>query len=342
MKKISYLSLLLKWLSLKRNEIILFVICCASVTATIFLAGISVTPVLYSLLICTYFAIVFATVDFFRFAAAFKAINAALGAVETLSGNIASYGGAVSAEYEAVIEQLSLRLKSTASEMLSRETEAKDYYTLWTHQIKTPIAAMKLILENDEPDTSLLKSELFRIERYSEMALNFIRLESISDDMKLQKNDIRSIASAALKKYFPLFSMKKLSLEFDDFSLSAVTDEKWLCFVIEQLISNSIKYTRSGGITISLSGRKLIIADTGIGISAQDIPRLGEKGFTGYNGRMDKKSTGLGLYLCRKITQKLGHKLEISSEYGKGTVVTLDFTQDEVEGDKTVRLIPKL
>ncbi|HBA49142.1 MAG TPA: hypothetical protein DCZ91_15365 [Lachnospiraceae bacterium] len=224
-----------------------------------------------------------------------------------------------------------------------KAAERGDYYLMWTHQIKTPIAAMKLLLERlelSDRDSFLMKEECFKIEQYVEMVLAFQRLESISDDMVLQPYGLYSLVRQAVKKYSLLFINKGLKLELGELDFRIVTDEKWFVFCLEQLLSNSIKYTPKGGISfraeaepetaeILQAGPKtgkrvlLLLEDTGIGIRAEDLPRIFERGFTGYNGRLDKRSTGIGLYLCRRVYEKLGITVQVESEDGKGTKVTL-------------------
>lgn len=214
-----------------------------------------------------------------------------------------------------------------------RTAERRDYYVMWTHQIKTPISALRLLLENGEfqgRNAFLMREELFKIEQYAEMALTFQRLESISSDMVLRECDLHGMVKKAVKKYAVLFINKGLSLELQDMEFRVITDEKWFGFCLEQLLSNSIKYTEKGQIVIWAEGvqkadRKvaLYIEDTGIGIRSEDLPRIFERGFTGYNGRLDKKSTGIGLYLCRKIFAHLGVSVRVESQEGKGTRVEL-------------------
>jgi signal transduction histidine kinase len=234
-------------------------------------------------------------------------------------------------EYQELLKYLDDKRFLILSETRQHTTELNDYYTIWVHQIKTPIAAMRLILQGEEGSQSrlILEQELFRVEQYAEMALHYIRLGSMSSDLLLEECDLGIIVKQALKKYAINFSSKKLSLALEEFSVIVVTDDKWLTFIIEQALSNSIKYTREGGIRIYLSRTEkciekqdnlmLVIEDTGIGISQEDLPRIFEKGFTGYNGHMDKKSTGIGLYLCKQIADKLGYKIEVISDVGKGT-----------------------
>jgi signal transduction histidine kinase len=213
--------------------------------------------------------------------------------------------------------------------------EIADYYTLWAHQIKTPISAMRLLLQSEDgvnPDE--ISMELFKIEQYVEMVLQYIRLDSSSTDFVIRKYDLNEIVKQAVRKYAKIFVHKKLKLEFLELNSTVLTDEKWLLFVIEQILSNSLKYTVSGGISIYTEGNEnkiLVIEDTGIGIKEEDLPRVFENGFTGYNGRADKKSTGIGLYLCRKILNKLSHKIEIESQAGKGTRVKISLENIKME-----------
>ena len=213
-----------------------------------------------------------------------------------------------------------------------------DYYGMWVHQIKTPIAALDILPQNtehnlyqsDEKETiqnavsvADMKMELFKIEQYVEMALNYLRVEDISSDLSFKKCAVDDMVRQAVRKYAKVFISKKIQVDFKPTNVYTVTDEKWFVFVLEQLLSNSLKYTKEGKISIFMEGKALIIEDTGIGIPAEDLPRIFEKGFTGYNGREDKKSTGIGLYLCKNIMDKLQWNIMADSEVGTGTKIYL-------------------
>lgn len=240
---------------------------------------------------------------------------------------------------ETLYQQILLDLKSKHLSLLSeneqKEQELLDYYSLWVHQIKTPISAMRLLLDTENfPQKSDVSMELFKIEQYVEMVLQSLRLFSQSSDYVMEKCSLETIVRQAIRKYAKLFIGKKLSMDFRAFSYDVYTDKKWLSFVIEQILSNALKYTKTGTISIYLENTDaptLVIEDTGIGISPEDLPRVCEKGFTGYNGRMDKKSTGIGLYLCKQILTKLNHTLSIESQIGKGTRVKIGLTRPVVE-----------
>ena len=206
-----------------------------------------------------------------------------------------------------------------------RRRDMLEYYTLWVHQVKTPLSAMRLILQSGqgEADEALLQ-ELFKVERYVEMVLGYLRLENMSADLRLETCSAHDIVSQAVKKFAPQFIYRKLTLQFPDFSNRVLTDEKWLVFAVEQILSNALKYTKSGSISISMDEQDVLtIQDTGAGISPEDLPRIFERGFTGFNGRQDKTSSGLGLYLTKQILDKLSTPIEITSELGKGTTVRL-------------------
>lgn len=205
-------------------------------------------------------------------------------------------------------------------------TARNDYYLMWAHQIKTPISAMKLLI--GEQGDFLLKEELFKIEQYVEMALYFQRLETIETDLLFTELDLYTLLKQAARKYSVLFINKCISLQLSEMSMAVLTDEKWFCFCVEQILSNCIKYAEKGKGVVSLflsetEPDTLIIKDNGIGIRPEDLPRIFERGFTGYNGRMDKKSTGIGLYLCRQILTRLGIEIRVESAPGVGTEVHL-------------------
>lgn len=211
-----------------------------------------------------------------------------------------------------------------------KASERGDYYMMWTHQIKTPISAINLLLDKaclQDRDSFLLKEELFRIEQYADMVLTFQRLESMSSDLVLEGHALYQLLKQAVKKYTLSFINKALSLDLPEIPWRILTDEKWFVFCLEQLLSNSIKYTSKGGISIQAweEGERVMLSidDTGIGIPAEDLPRIFEKGFTGYNGRLGRKSTGIGLYLCRQIFSHLNVTVTVQSQEGQGTRILL-------------------
>ena len=160
------------------------------------------------------------------------------------------------------------------------------------------------------------------------MVLCYLRLNSSSTDYLIQEYSLDDIIKQAVKKFAGQFIRKKIRLDFQQTQARVITDEKWLSFVIEQVLSNALKYTPSGTITINMEAPKtLCIRDTGIGIAPEDLPRIFEKGYTGYNGRKDKKASGIGLYLCRRICENLGHRITANSSLESGTVIRIHLEQ---------------
>lgn len=241
---------------------------------------------------------------------------------------------------DAAEEEYQLMLKNLLQErtqMINQKDKAYadmvDYYTIWVHQIKTPIAALNLLIQTDQSDKKEeLLQQLFKVEQYVEMALQYIRMESLSSDWVFKEYSLDEIVKQGIRKYAKSFIRQKLKLNYQELNTTVLTDEKWLVFVIEQILSNALKYTTKGEISIYMdpkAEKTLVIEDTGIGIEPEDLPRVFEKGFTGYTGRADKKSTGIGLYLCKEILNKLTHTITIESEVDQGTKVKLGLARTE-------------
>ncbi|MEE1010156.1 MAG: sensor histidine kinase [Agathobacter sp.] len=220
--------------------------------------------------------------------------------------------------------------------------EKEDFFAMWAHQIKTPIAALNLLLQSKETDTGMCRQELFKIEGYVEMALNYLRFDGMSNDMVLSSVSLSSMAKQVVKKFRTVFIHKHISVQLENLDYNILTDEKWFVFVLEQIVSNAVKYTNEGSVTISAreEGRRILVEvkDTGIGIQSEDIPRLFQKGFTGYNGRMDKKASGLGLYLSKGVCNKLGHGLDVESVRGEGTKVTISVYNEKVKNSDLTKM----
>ena len=236
-------------------------------------------------------------------------------------------------DYQKIITLLMDEQKRRDTQMNMKYSDMIDYYTLWVHQIKTPIAAMKLNLQNYDNELSRTVSEdLFKIEQYVEMVLVFLRLDSDYTDYVIKEYSVDDIIKCAVKKFAVQFISKKIRLNYDPVCKTVITDEKWLSFVIEQLLSNSIKYTKSGEISIFLENDStLCIKDTGIGIASEDLPRIFDKGYTGFNGREDKRASGIGLYLCKRICSNLGHDIYASSVLGEGTEIRINLARKKLE-----------
>lgn len=210
-----------------------------------------------------------------------------------------------------------------------------DYYTLWAHQIKTPIASMGLQLQSqDTPLTRQLSVELARIGQYVEMVLVFLRLDSQSTDYVFREYALDEILRRSLRSFAGEFISRRLKLCYTPTELKVVTDEKWLSFVVEQVLSNALKYTPEGSVSIyAEEPATLCIRDTGIGIAPEDLPRIFERSYTGYQGRADHRASGIGLYLCKLICDRLGHTIRAESRVGEGTVIRIGLEQTRVEAE---------
>ncbi len=234
-------------------------------------------------------------------------------------------------EYHALVGRFLEARQALLTDSATRCERMLDYYTLWAHQIKTPIAAMRLQLQSQDTDASrACLLELSRIERYVQMVMAYLRLDSDATDYVFRNCALDAVIRAAVKQFSGEFIGRKIRLQFEPTGARVLTDEKWLQFVLEQLISNALKYTPAGSVTIRLEEPcTLVVQDTGIGIAPEDLPRIFERGYTGCNGRADKRASGLGLYLCRRVCENLGHTIRAESIPGKGTGVYLDLSHRE-------------
>lgn len=285
-----------------------------------------VIPVLYGTVLGLFAAVIILSRDYIRFREKHFQLQSMVEEIKVTDSHFPEADGRIEMDYQEVLRSLYEEKQEITNQMNYQYTDMMEYYTTWVHQIKTPIAAMRLRLQGEDSDSSRdLLEELQRIEQYVEMVLTYLRLDSGSTDYVLKKYDLDDIIRQAVRKYASQFIRKKIRLIYEPLSCEVLTDEKWLLFVIEQVLSNALKYTRSGEISITLEVPKtLCIRDTGIGIAPEDLPRIFENGFTGYNGRSDKKASGIGLYLCRKICSRLNHKIIITSKVDVGTEVRID------------------
>ena len=277
--------------------------------------------------------LVWLAVDYRRFAVRLRLLRRLEQEITLSTEQLPEPDGALEAQYQALVRALDADRRAQLTRSQQGYQELVEYYTVWAHQIKTPIAAMRLLLQDADTDEQrALLEQVQSVEQYVEMVLGYLRLESPSSDYVIRNYALDDIVRQVVRKYASQFIRRKLRLEYTPLNVSVITDEKWLLFVIEQVLSNALKYTRSGSVSITLEAPKtLCIRDTGIGIAPEDLPRVFEKGFTGCNGRTDKRATGIGLYLCRRILEKLGHTIAITSTVGEGTTVRIGLQQDALE-----------
>ncbi|WP_313131996.1 sensor histidine kinase [Anaerocolumna sp.] len=293
----------------------------------LFLYNLPVEPVLYSAVLCIIIGIILFILDFIHYYRKHRLLYQLQKQVTLSIDDLPQAKSLLEKDYQELIQILFADKTSLVSGADAARNDLIDYYTLWVHQIKTPISAMRLLLQTEEnTQNSELSMELFKIEQYVEMVLQYLRLDSYYSDLVIKKYNLDEIVRQAVRKYAKIFIGQKISLNYEELNCQVLTDEKWLVFVIEQLLSNALKYTKEGSISIYMEGKDnntLVIEDTGIGIAPEDLPRVFEKGYTGYNGHADKKSTGIGLYLCKRIIKNLSHTIEIESQVGNGTKVKI-------------------
>ena len=319
------------WLRGQRPALALFVLCCAVFGAAFWLYGLPLGAVAYPALVSLTLWLVYAALTLHRARQKHKTLSALTAALT--EDMLPDTENVDDADYRRIISLLRDARHAQEADAARKYADMVDYYTLWAHQIKTPIAAMRLTLQNeDTPLSRRLTAELGRVERYVEMVLAYLRLDASATDYVLREYGLDAIVRGAVKKFSGEFIERHLTLDFQPTNARVLTDEKWLSLVLEQLLSNALKYTPEGRVSIYLeSPATLCVADTGIGIAPEDLPRVFEQGYTGYNGRADKRASGLGLYLCRRVCQNLGHAILAESEPGKGTTVRLDLSRKKLQ-----------
>ena len=315
-----------------------------------YLIGARKQDLVYAAVLDAILLLITVLVGFFRYSSKVKALSNALKRPVEEQAQLPEATDDVEILYHRLLENQSIARSESESSAAIRQSQMRNYYSMWVHQIKTPISAMKLLLEvereelgqlicDDEQSQYLLsdnmdsfEDELFRIEEYVSMALQYQRVSSTENDFVLEKVSVDGVIRDTIKKYAKIMIRRHIGINYSGTGQEVYTDGKWLAFMLEQILSNAIKYTPQGFVTIETAEEKdrffITIKDTGIGIKAEDLPRVFEKGYTGYNGHADKKATGIGLYLCRQMADKLGHTIRMESEIGKGTKVWIGFDLD--------------
>ena len=317
-----------------------------------YLIGARKQDLVYAAVLDAILLLITVLVGFFRYSSKVKALSNALKRPVEEQAQLPEATDDVEILYHRLLENQSIARSESESSAAIRQSQMRDYYSMWVHQIKTPISAMKLLLEAEREELGLLicdeeqqaslkelsdnvasfEDELFRIEEYVSMALQYQRVSSTENDFVLEKVSVDGVIRDTIKKYAKIMIRRHIGINYSGTGQDVYTDGKWLAFMLEQILSNAIKYTPQGVVTIETAEEKdrffITIKDTGIGIKAEDLPRVFEKGYTGYNGHADKKATGIGLYLCRQMADKLGHTIRMESEIGKGTKVWIGFDLD--------------
>lgn len=322
------MSILKEVLRKNHTAILLFFVMTAINGAVFFLYDILTEPLLYATLIAFLLLAALLVADYFkekeRQAERARRLSSilidwrALPDAVTLAEN----------DYQKMIDALGKELEKLTERAAQERQDMLDYYTAWVHQIKTPIAVMRLKLSEDTAEHRALSAELSRIERYVDMVLQYIRIDSDSTDLVIREYKLDTLIREALRKQAEQFIEKRLILKYTPTEATVITDQKWLIFILDQLLSNAVKYTPAGTVTVSFSDGILTVSDTGIGIAPEDLPRVFDKGYTGTNGRLGQKSSGLGLYLAKKAADMLSVPLSVESAIGVGSSFHLNLRQD--------------
>lgn len=291
-------------------------------------------PGLYALAVCAFFGTIILAVDFRSFLRQHKALRKVLSDILVTTEPLPAPQRLLEDEYQAIVYNLGEAKMVAESEGQKRYAEMMEYYTVWAHQIKTPISAMYLRLQGEDSALSRqLTEELGKIEQYVEMVLWYLRLDAEGTDYLIREYDLDTIIKQAVRRFAPQFIYRKIALVYEPVEFRVLTDEKQLLFVLEQLLANALKYTKEGGrISIAMEeAGVLCITDSGIGIAPEDLPRIFERGYTGLNGRRDKKASGIGLYLCKRICDNLGHHIKVASVPDHGTAISLGLKKSALE-----------
>lgn len=226
------------------------------------------------------------------------------------------------------VNQLLIENRQLKNTIDIERKDLEEYFLLWVHQIKTPITVSDLILQKEKtPYTCQLKEQMFYIREYTNMAINYMKLKDRQADMDIAEVEIDKLLKSLLRKYSGLFIDKNISLDYQPIDTKIITDAKWATILIEQILANALKYTNSGKITLSFDRDKnaLKVKDTGIGIKSEDINKIFDRGYSGFNGRINEKSSGIGLYLVKKIAILLNIKIEVCSTVNVGSEFIICF-----------------
>ena len=314
------------YLKSRINVIILMIVVEGVFASSYFLFDMPAVTVLYPLILSTSALIVAGVIDFVFTFNKHRQLT---------QNEISASSDPIEKDYQEIIRKLKEEEAYSRQKTTSDYNNMVEYYTVWAHQIKTPIASMRLQIQSEDTESARkLMGDLNRIEAYVEMVLTFLRLDSDSTDYLIKEYDLDEIIRPAIRKFSREFILKKLKLEYEPIEFKTITDSKWLSFIIEQVISNAVKYTSEGYVRIYMSEPGILcIEDTGVGISEEDLPRIFENGYTGFNGREDKRASGIGLYLCKRISDNLGHKIYAESKVGEGTKIFLDMRAKKLDVD---------
>ena len=323
------MKLFLRYLQSKTGILLVFLAFAVILAVSFVLYHLPLEAVLYPAALCVLLGILALIIDFIRV----RRRHEVLRGLKELDSELPEVRDIEAEDYREIVRLLQEANREARTRSETDMAAMVDYYTLWVHQIKTPIAAMRLRLQEEDSALSRsLLSDLGRIERYVSMVLTYLRLENGATDYVIKETELDSVIRPVLRQFAGEFISRKLKLEYEPITAGVLTDAKWLSFVVEQVVSNALKYTPQGSVSITLEEPStLVIRDTGIGIPPEDLPRVFERNYTGLAGRADTRASGIGLSLCKRVCDSLGHTISLESFPGEGTAVRIDLSARKLD-----------
>ncbi len=308
---------------LKDRRVLLYIVAvaCISYCSVLYFEKVAIDVIYYSSLIFFMMSFLLGMIDFYHYQKQIQRIKWLAQHLNTEKFDFQCNDYMLRCLVDIIVS-LQTQQDEYSEEYEMQKREMIDFYALWIHQVKTPIFALKLLSTK-----SAVLSEITKIEHYIEMVLNYIKLQDGSEDLVLDRVQVHQLVHQVVKSFSRVFIVKKLNINLHLDEVELVSDEKWLKFALSQILSNALKYTNDGEICITLTQDSLSIQDTGIGMQPQDIPRIFEKGFSGGRILEKENASGIGLYLCKKSLDLLGHEIEVKSQLGEGSSFEIIFHQ---------------
>lgn len=288
-------------------------------------------PAFYTVLVLTFVLLTAGALDFTVYRRRMYELRLLEKRAAQYLGDLPKTRDPMTAQYLALTAAVERRRRQELQQAEAWAAQARAYYTLWSHQVKTPMAAHALLLRDEKPDRQAMELELLKMGQYVDMALQYQRLDATENDLSVKRHSLDGLVRRTVKRVSPLFIGKQVGLELGELGREVLTDEKWLSFVLEQVLTNAVKYTPPGGkvrVRLAEGPCTLVVEDTGMGIRPEDLPRVFEWGYTGAAGRMEQRATGIGLALCRMAMDLLGHTIRLESAPGAGTRVYLELGRE--------------
>ena len=232
--------------------------------------------------------------------------------------------------YYRILKRASKSMLENATDIKEKQKDYKEYIESWVHEIKIPITSAKLLCENNKSDiTNKIDEDIEEVNNYVEQALFYARMDQVSNDFMIREISLNEVIKNVLARNKKIMIQNNMKVELKDVNIKCYTDEKWLEFILNQIITNSIKYRNDNNAVIKITGIQnkeniiLKIKDNGIGIKKSEIDRIFDKGFTGTNGRNQTKSTGIGLYLCKRLCEGIGMEIDANSKENEYTEIVI-------------------